>query len=651
MRVLLVHMPWGALERPALGISLLKAGLVRDGIPCEVRYLNMMFADLIGADSYHQVAHDLPHIAFAGEWLFTEALHGPDTARDAMFVQQILRDTWQLSDEQIAGIVAIRSRVEEFLSLALDQYDWADVDLVGFTSTFEQNIPSLALARLLKIRYPRILTAFGGANWEATMGEELHRAFPFVDFAISGEADLTLPMLVRALSAIPRHRTRLLESVPGLVWRRGGRTVANGGGVPVEAMDTLPTPDFSDYFHCREQSPAASRSAPVLLFETSRGCWWGAKSHCTFCGLNGETMSYRSKTAGRVLDELDELIEKWPCPTLEAVDNILDMKYFDTMLPALAQLPLPGPMFYEVKANMKRHHVAALQRANILRIQPGIESLSDHVLTLMGKGTTALRNVQLLKWCREYGIAVDWNLLYGFPGETDADYEAIMRMLPPIRHLQLPGACGPIRLDRFSPYFEHPEQFGITDVQPLPVYRFLYPIEGVRHQRVAYYFEFRYGPGKSASPLAHAAVRLAETLRDEGEEGSLRALPHRDGGLHLIDSRVRAKVAALRLSAFERNVVMRIDEIASVSQVVQHLEAAFPSNQFAQNGIRAFLDELVDLEMALTDGNGRYLGLALMPPVLRSELEASSRRVSASPRRVVPIRALAAPRTAEPVRA
>ena len=45
------------------------------------------------------------------------------------------------------------------------------------------------------------------------------------------------------------------------------------------------------------------------------------------------------------------------------------------------------------------------------RIQPGIESLSDHVLKLMRKGTTALQNIQLLKWCREYGVQPEWNLL------------------------------------------------------------------------------------------------------------------------------------------------------------------------------------------------------------------------------------------------
>ena len=48
--------------------------------------------------------------------------------------------------------------------------------------------------------------------------------------------------------------------------------------------------------------------------------------------------------------------------------------------------------------------------------------LSTHVLKLMRKGTSMLQNLRLLKWCRYYGIEVAWNLIWGFPGETEEDY-------------------------------------------------------------------------------------------------------------------------------------------------------------------------------------------------------------------------------------
>ncbi|MEY4515330.1 MAG: Hopanoid methylase, partial [Pseudomonadota bacterium] len=290
----------------------------------------------------------------------------------------------------------------------------------------------------------------------------------------------------------------------------------------MEDLDVLQFPTYDQYFAAREQIPALAEAPVTLLFESSRGCWWGAKSQCTFCGLNGHAIGYRSKSPVRLLAELHALVERWPCQSIEAVDNILDMNYFETVFPELEKMSLPGPSFFEVKANLRRRHVAQLARAGITRIQPGIESLSDHVLELMRKGTTGLRNVQLLKWCREYGVAVDWNLLYGFPGERDVDYEGMLLVLPAIRHLQQPGACGPIRLDRFSPYFEAPAKHGLINVRAMHVYRFIYPLPEIRLNEIAYYFDYDYEQSVAPSSRALETAELAHRLRTEPCAGSLR---------------------------------------------------------------------------------------------------------------------------------
>lgn len=638
-RVLLVHMPWGALERPALGLSLLEAGLAQRGLPCKTLYLNLRLADRLGASTYGWITHDLPHIAFAGEWLFTEALYGANPARDAAFVQHILRDTWRLSEADTTRLLQARAAIDSFMAEAQEAVEAEAADLVGFTSTFEQNLASLALAHRLKARRPALLTAFGGANWEGVMGQTLHRSFPFVDLAFSGEADESFPAAIQVLAQHPQAgtaRDQALMGIPGLVFRRhDGSTAATGSAAPIHTLDTLPTPNFEPYFTARLTSPAAQDVPPVLLFEASRGCWWGAKSHCTFCGLNGHAMGYRSKSAPRLLAELDDLFTRWPCPTVEAVDNILDMGYFHTVLPALEQRSPPGPVFFEVKANLRRHHVAQLARAQVLRIQPGIESLSNHVLNLMRKGTTQLRNVQLLKWCREYGVSVDWNLLYGFPGETDADYEEMLTLLPRIAHVQAPGACGPIRMDRFSPYFNEPERFGLTHVRPLPVYRSLYPaLTPEALAQVANYFEFDYRPGFEPSQRAHEVAALAETQRSAGAAaGNLQALPHTDGGLVVRDTRALARQQIARFDRRERCILERIDEVASVPQVCRALEQQFSGERFQERTVQAFLEHLVEVELALREGQGtaaKYLGLALMASPLRPALEAASRRLADS---------------------
>jgi len=69
------------------------------------------------------------------------------------------------------------------------------------------------------------------------------------------------------------------------------------------------------------------------------------------------------------------------------VDPILDMRYFETLLPRMAQEPV-AELFYETKANLTRAQVRQLAEAGIRWIKPGIESFSDRSLALMRKGTT-----------------------------------------------------------------------------------------------------------------------------------------------------------------------------------------------------------------------------------------------------------------------
>ncbi len=203
-------------------------------------------------------------------------------------------------------------------------------------------------------------------------------------------------------------------------------------------------------------------------------------------------MQYRSKEATRALDELDRLTDTWGVSSVAVVDNILDMTYFDSLLPSLGVRQKKPKLFFEVKSNLKRHHLKALADAGVRCIQPGIESLSDRVLKLMRKGTTGLRNVQMLKWCSEFGIKPEWNILYGFPGETRQDYATFLAILSAISHLEPPSGCGPVRLDRFSPYFVNPENFGLKNLRPIAPFEFLYPFDAVSLEFIAYYFDFDY---------------------------------------------------------------------------------------------------------------------------------------------------------------
>src|SRR5947209_12986231 len=117
------------------------------------------------------------------------------------------------------------------------------------------------------------------------------------------------------------------------------------------------------------------------------------------------------------------------------VDNIFDMKYFKDLLPSLRKRKTKLALFYETKANLTKEQLLSMKAAGIVALQPGIESLSTYVLGLMRKGTTALQNIQMLKWCKEIGIVPHWNVLYGFPGERPSDYLEMAHLMGALHHL------------------------------------------------------------------------------------------------------------------------------------------------------------------------------------------------------------------------
>ena len=77
----------------------------------------------------------------------------------------------------------------------------------------------------------------------------------------------------------------------------------------------------------------------------------------------------------------------------------------------------------------------------------------------MRKGVRAGQNINLLRWAQYYGITVSWNILWGFPGESEEDYAEQAALLPDLIHLQPPMSAGRIWMERFSPLFTDHDAF------------------------------------------------------------------------------------------------------------------------------------------------------------------------------------------------
>ena len=184
-------------------------------------------------------------------------------------------------------------------------------------------------------------------------------------------------------------------------------------------------------------------------------------------------MQYRHKSPTRALDELASLTTQYPGRAICVVDNILDMSYFKTFIPALKESSLNADLFWEVKSNLKKPQVRQLKEANIRRIQPGVESFSSQVLKVMKKGVSGPQNIQLLKWCKEIGIEPIWNILWGFPGEDPEEYRQMAAYMPLLFHLTPPITGKQIR-STGSAELHGLRGSGLHPHTPLPAYKYVF---------------------------------------------------------------------------------------------------------------------------------------------------------------------------------
>lgn len=485
---LLVSMPFSMAHYPNLALGLLKPAVQAAGMACEVRYFSLDHVAGIG-DEANAVMTDVRYYsAHVGEWAFAGVAHGRSDDLGLDFLTEVFaREHGEFHEpHRLMELLAVRAGAADFIERCYASEDWSRYRLVGFTSSFQQTMASLALARRIKQDHPDIFIVMGGANCQDEMGAELHRQYAFLDAVCQGEGDRAFPELVRRLIA-----GASLLGIPGMVVRANGETIVPLASTDaVTDLDLLPIPDFDSFFAQHAALGLTAGHPPAVVFETARGCWWGAKHHCTFCGLNGVTMSFRAKSQARAFDELAYLVRRHGTRDVANADNILDMRYFQEFVPRLAESGLDLLIYYESKANLKPRHWAALAAAGIRKVQAGIEALDSDLLKRMRKGVTALQNVAALKLAAEAGVYVEWLALCGFPGETAASYNATAALVPRIGHLQPPATLLRARADRFSPFFHDPAQYGVT-LDPLPAYRHIYPFDTETIRRLGYHFTMR----------------------------------------------------------------------------------------------------------------------------------------------------------------
>ncbi len=608
MKVALVNMPFASALRPSIQCGLLKSLLTGCGHEVEVVYLNLELAALLGERLYGTLAGGR-WLHFLGEWLFSVAAFGSFGDQQRFLAHYGLGEALRVLDLRSVALIEMRNcMLPEIVERWVSERRWDRYDVIGFSCTFEQSLASFALARRIKQRHPQTITIFGGAAFDRDSASEYVTRLPYIDYAIAGEADCSLLELLARIG-----RGEPVADIPGLVTRENGSVRANREEI-FRDLDELPDPDYAEYFAALSalgREKTIGSTAPQVLFQSARGCWWGQTHQCTFCSLNGNSMAYRSRSATHVFEELRRQSERYHVRTFVAADNILNPKLLEALFPQVRQSHFDYELGYEVKANLTRAQLRTLAEGGARFIQPGLESLNTRMLEMMSKGTNLLLNVRLLKWAQYYKMRVVWNLLTHHPGETAQDYSSQADLIPLLYHL--PPPRGPVRItiEKHSPLVGLLRAQG-RRVRPALSYSFLYPEGLVDIEKLAYFFASDAAQEEAViaaiSRLTEAVARWNAAWRNPNRPALtyLRG----PGWLRIIDRREPARPHSHELSEPAATVYEYCSETAhTAAAAARYLKGVLPSPP-GQDEVEAISERLVADGLTISEG-GHYLSLAI----------------------------------------
>src|SRR5215203_6070866 len=135
-----VNMPFASSRRPSIQLGLLQAILTRHAISATSIYFNLELGASLGWERYETLCHTRDILL--GEWLFARAAFGELSPDPGLFIEHHLTqidEACAALECDVAYLLNLRESVlPKFIDDCLEQIDWSQFDVVGFSSIFEQ---------------------------------------------------------------------------------------------------------------------------------------------------------------------------------------------------------------------------------------------------------------------------------------------------------------------------------------------------------------------------------------------------------------------------------------------------------------------------------------------------------------------------------
>jgi anaerobic magnesium-protoporphyrin IX monomethyl ester cyclase len=325
----------------------------------------------------------------------------------------LLEHIEDLQIEIIDGFLLTRDEYHEKISNI-------KADIVGVSTTMSQLGQALMIPHI--VRTNNIKFIIGGP------GVTNLPSFRFYESGYSiicyGEGEKTVVELVHAL-----ENRKSLEGIKGISYLNGGHEIKTPPREPIENLDEIPFP-ARDLLEMEKYIGAWERNMGVRFTSiiSSRGCPFS----CRFCDkiTFGSRIRFMSPT--RMIEEIRHLYQRYGAELVYFEEDLFTVNRRRVLeFCSLMEKELPGKKWGALSRvdTIDREMLARMKHAGCTHLTFGVESGSQKILDLLGKGITVKQIEKAIQSVKEVGIKAGLFLIIGVPGETKEDIEATKRMM------------------------------------------------------------------------------------------------------------------------------------------------------------------------------------------------------------------------------
>ncbi len=284
---------------------------------------------------------------------------------------------------------------------------------------------AIEVATAIKTVIPSLPVIFGG--WHPTLLPDQTLEESFVDAVVRGQGELTLLEIAESLAD-----GKSLDGIRGLSWKSSSQRLHNPDRL-VEQLDSLPIPAFDLVdFDAYEKACGVRK----IAYATSVGCPYA----CNYCtDMVFYKRRFNALSAQRVVDELTNLVTRYRIEEVALLDSNfpVDLRRALQIASGICDSGVHFRWTFQASTDflcrMSQDEVQLLADSGVSHMGFGTESTSEPVLKLMNKRHQRVNEMfETAKKTNLAGIRVTFNLIFGYPGETEADRLVTFRTMSDI---------------------------------------------------------------------------------------------------------------------------------------------------------------------------------------------------------------------------